>query len=315
MTDRPEWGAINFVSGKQDFDQAFQLTKDLIRLPLENLPDGVAGDAITRLESLTQVMGRIDSFVLEVGNPSGERDSHLSSLHGATEALLSTLAPWIPYLHYQNGDVAANINAIALRVGEAKDLVENARTAIASKATDLDEIITAAREASAAAGAAVFTVAFDDESRKLRGTSTKWLGVTAILALATLAFAVGELYFGLGSSPTAPGAASAEALKHFGGKVAVLIVLFAATLWCGRTYKALAHLSVVNRHRALSLQTFQAFSKAASDDSTKNAVLMEATRAVFGSVPTGFLESNGAPDQDVKIVEVFKSFAPKTPSA
>lgn len=75
------------------------------------------------------------------------------------------------------------------------------------------------------------------------------------------------------------------------------------------------HLSTVNRHRALSLQTFQAFSHAASDESTKNAVLMEATRAVFGSVPTGFLDAKaGSSDGDLKIVEVAKTLGTKSSS-
>jgi hypothetical protein len=51
-------------------------------------------------------------------------------------------------------------------------------------------------------------------------------------------------------------------IQPFGGKLAVLVVLFTATLWCARFHNALIHQSTVNRHRALSLQIFQAFSQA-----------------------------------------------------
>jgi len=104
-------------------------------------------------------------------------------------------------------------------------------------------------------------------------------------------------------------------VQRFGGKLAALVVLFTATLWCGRTYKALKHLSTVNRHRALSLQTFQAFSQAASNDVTKDAVLMEATRAIFGSTATGYLDSKGGAESDLKIVEIAKTLGSKGTSS
>ena len=93
------------------------------------------------------------------------------------------------------------------------------------------------------------------------------------------------------------------------------MVLFTATLWCGKTFKALKHLSTVNRHRALSLQTFQAFSHAASDDPTKDAVLMEATRAIFGSTPTGYLDAKGGSESDLKIIEIARTLGGKAGAA
>jgi hypothetical protein len=61
----------------------------------------------------------------------------------------------------------------------------------------------------------------------------------------------------------------------------------------------------------MSIQTLQAFAAAASDTQTKDAVLVEATRAVFGNVPTGYIEGPGG-DSDLKIVEVARSILPKT---
>lgn len=34
---------------------------------------------------------------------------------------------------------------------------------------------------------------------------------------------------------------------------------------------------------------------------------METTRAVFGGVPTGYLDGKGGPEQDFKIIEIVKS--------
>ena len=70
------------------------------------------------------------------------------------------------------------------------------------------------------------------------------------------------------------------------------------------------HLAIINNHRAISLLTLQAFSNAANDVQVKDAVLLEATRAVFGTVPTGFVNANL--DSDLKLVEIARNIMPKT---
>ena len=49
------------------------------------------------------------------------------------------------------------------------------------------------------------------------------------------------------------------------------------------------HLANVNKHRAVSLQTLQAFHKAAEDPAVKDAVVLEAARAVYENVPSGYI--------------------------
>jgi hypothetical protein len=94
-------------------------------------------------------------------------------------------------------------------------------------------------------------------------------------------------------------------IQKSAARLAVLAIFFAGTLWCGKIYKALLHQAAINRHRALSIQTFQAFSHAAADDGTKDAVLLEATRAVFGNVPTGFLDgATGGGTSGMQILEI-----------
>ena len=94
-------------------------------------------------------------------------------------------------------------------------------------------------------------------------------------------------------------------VQKFGSKVAVLGILIAATVWCGRNYKSLMHLATINKHRALSLQTFQAFSHAASDEQAKDAVLMETTRTIFGNNPTGYIDQKSEScDSKSRIIEI-----------
>lgn len=94
----------------------------------------------------------------------------------------------------------------------------------------------------------------------------------------------------------------------------VLAVLLTGTIWCGRNYRALKHLATINNHRAISIRTLQAFSSAAAQTQTKDAVLMEATRAVFGNVPTGFIGQQTSSDSDLKVIEVARNILPESDS-
>jgi len=171
---------------------------------------------------------------------------------------------------------------------------------------EMDDIITKAREASAAAGAAVFTQDFNQEATTLSDKATKWLVATAFLGGATLVAAVLTWFW------TQAGLDSGQIWQKVVSKFIVLSILLTATLWCGKIYKALMHQSAINRHRALSLQTFQAFSSAASDLQTKDAVLLETTRSIFSQCSTGYMDStSSSSDSDARVVEIVKSIVPK----
>lgn len=302
---RSQWGSITFEKASSDFKRIFEILAHLSVLPLEYLTDSAVAQIQSETDAVVELFGRIDTFNIEQQTPTQIRDSLISEVHARADQLYSVASPWIPFLAYQKGDVARNIESLTASVGQAQTLIESAKGTIQARQGEIEAIITQAREASASAGAAVFTQDFKDEALSLDAQGIRWLKATGVLAGMTLLFAIVVWLFPVnGNEP-------AIVYQRFGGKLAVLVVLFSATLWCGRTYKALKHLSTVNRHRSLSLQTFQAFSHAASDDSTKDAVLMEATRAIFGSVPTGYLDAKGSGEQDYKIIEIARSLGGK----
>lgn len=305
LESRSEWGSITFEKASADFERVFEILAHLSVLPLEYLTDSAVSQIQSECSQVAELFGRVNAFNIEQQTPTQTRDAMVNEIHGRADQLYTVASPWIPFLAYQKGDVAKNIESLTTSVGQAQTLIDGAKETIKSRQSEIETIITQAREASAAAGAAVFTQDFKNEAKTLEEQATGWLKLTAGLGLATLAFAITVWLFPVNGDD------AAAIIQRFGGKLAALVALFTATLWCGRTFKALKHLSTVNRHRALSLQTFQAFSHAASDDATKDAVLMEATRAIFGGVPTGFLDGKGGPEQDFKIIEIAKSLGGK----
>ena len=302
MISRSEWGSITFDKAKNDLDRIFAILSHLKLLPLEHLTDQAITQINSQLNEVIKHLESIDSFNIEQANPPQIRDNLVAAIHQQADQFYTVATPWIPFLAYQKGDVSKNIEVLTKSVQDANEIVEKAKEDIERKEEEIQEIITKAREASAAAGAAVFTKDFLRESDALRETAMKWLIATAIFALLT-AGAAGAMWYWV-----EPGLDNSQLLQKFGSKLAVLAVLFTATMWCGRIYRALMHQSSTNRHRGLSLQTFQAFSSAAADPQTKEAVLLETTRAIFSSSPSGYIESkSGGNEQDVRIIELAKS--------
>ena len=75
-------------------------------------------------------------------------------------------------------------------------------------------------------------------------------------------------------------------------------------LLTGRGYRAAAHNQIVNQHRSLALETFRGFVEAASDDATEDAVLMQATHAIFAHRPSGFGHQENDTAQPSHMIEV-----------
>jgi hypothetical protein len=307
LVRRPKWGEINFEEAQQDLNIIFDIVNHLRLLPLEYIPDNAITRIINEVTQTKAVLDRVDKFNIQVSNPPEQRRSSIQQIHSRVDELSNAASVWIPFLAYQKGDVAKNIAKLTEAVGDAKAIISEATTHIAQKREEIEKIVHTAREAAGRAGVAVFTQDFKEESQKNETRATTWLRSTIILAAITLIIAGAMFYF--------PGSVGDDGtlVQKLGTKLAILVLLLSATAWCGRIYKALMHQATINRHRSLSLQTFQAFYTTAADDATKDAVLLQTTRSIFSDFGTGFVESHGgSSDSDIRVLEVIKSVLPKS---
>jgi hypothetical protein len=104
-----------------------------------------------------------------------------------------------------------------------------------------------------------------------------------------------------------PASSAIELTQVTTSKVVFLGVLIAATAWCAGIYKANKHQSTVNRHKAHSLKTFRAFVSATDDESVRDAVLIETTRAIFSQGTSGYVTSEPGSDGTSRVIEILKS--------
>jgi hypothetical protein len=79
--------------------------------------------------------------------------------------------------------------------------------------------------------------------------------------------------------------------------------------WCANQFKILKNLETVNNHRALSLESLEAFLAGAEDPQAKDAVVMETARAIFQNGNTGYLDGNQTPIiTPTQVMEISKTF-------
>ncbi len=53
--------------------------------------------------------------------------------------------------------------------------------------------------------------------------------------------------------------------------------------------------------------SFQTFTTSTEDEMTKNSILLEATRTIYGIQNTGFGDSDNDPENPIKVIEILKN--------
>lgn len=303
VNNTASWGPINFELAREDLALTFSLCNHLKSLPISILPDAIANAIIAAITAAGLTINKIKLFNIESGSPTTTRDALISEVKANAENLLNSTKDWIPFLAYQKGDVQKNIDELSNALGEAKKILDSSVVDANKSKKEIDGIIVAAREASASAGVGVFTSDFDEQASTLDTQASTWLRYTLGLAIATIAVAIIFIFVHIDKDAT-----HAQIFQYMSSKLVLFIVLITATVWCGRIYKALKHQVTTNKHRANALKTFQAFVKAAGDESTRDAVLLETTSSIFSNSPSGYLDSTEMSSESSKrVYEIVKS--------
>jgi len=304
---RQEWGVITLEDARSDIERIYSIIDYLSVLPIEPLPVDAINPISASIKGINDLLEQIDKFSIDSsGNPSQQKNSFITNIQSQADSLYKNASQWIPFLAYQKGDVAENIEALTSAVKKAETISDQAATHIQSKEREIEDIIAKAREAAASAGAAIFTSDFRNESVRLKDNAVAWLWVTGILSILTVLAAGAFWYF------SKAGLDAGLIWQQVSTKVVLLGVLVTATVWCGKIYRALMHQAAIYQHRALSIQTLQAFVAAVKEPEIKDTVVLEAARAIFGTASTGYIDAaKDQSDGTVKILEIAKNIMPK----
>ena len=309
LVSRTEWGAINFEDVKHDIELALYLATGMADMPIELLPEQAAKQIAGAIPAVASALKAIDGFkILDAGNVASARDTAASRMKASTDQLLVQAGPWLPYLAYQKGDIIENMDRMRATVAEMETIRGEAKAMATEQKAEMDEIMSAAREAAADAGVATFTHAFRDQADDVLAHSQRWLWAAAVGAVLTISWVLLAHWW----PETAPSSDAWVSIRLLFTKFSVAAVLLTATVWCARIYRAMRHQETINRHRALGLQTFQAFTSASSNEETKDAVLVAATHSIFDNVPTGLADERSR--SSMRIMEMAAKSVPKMPT-
>ena len=137
----------------------------------------------------------------------------------------------------------------------------------------------------------------------------RWLKVTIVVAVLILSIAVGTIYYYI---TTTVERTTAQLVQLALAKVFFFSILSYVLVWVARIYRAEAHNLVVNQHRQNALRTFETFIAASGDDSTKSAVLLQATQCIFSHQHTGFTSYEQDVTASPKVLEIIRSMMPSS---
>jgi len=283
LAERQELGEDNFRQGKSVFQETVSFAKEAIVLPLDCLPIKFLQDLHGPAQNVAQRFKEVASFkITGEQNPEDRRNELLRRVEQDCLALQKPLMSYIAYLRFKD------------QGRKLDELLESAEKRIPTTLHDLDDIkkelkdiVQKARDAAGSIGVAHHASRFDELAAEHRRASRIWLAVAGALALTTIGVAIAFLRW----LPADGAISSAATIQRVATKLVVISLVYVAAVWASRNYRAHRHLFVVNKHRQTALGTFETFVKAANDDVTKNAVLLEATRCIFSPSVTGYLGS------------------------
>lgn len=185
----------------------------------------------------------------------------------------------------------------------AKQLKEQTETALRDANGALDIVRKAAAEdATHRRGKA-----FRHVARGHQKSAHFWLIISGALALVLLT-TVGYVVFGKNSGPPLPYESwlIASNLSHYAAR-ALAVSLFSFLLVVSvRTYRASRHNQITNEHRWGAMTTFAEL-RAAASENVADAVLLQASQAIFSPQPTGFGDpAIGAPNHVAELIAMIK---------
>lgn len=303
LAEGKDLGAINFQTGKPLFDQAISLAAEFRALPIDLLPFATIQQLQPPVQQLAKGLTQVAEFTL-VGqqNPETQRNSLLEQAQSHYDKAFTAITPHLAYLSLKSAEVQETMRRSAELLADTQSTVNAALVDLEAKQEEINGIVRAARDAAATVGVAHFAPEFEKAAKNHLDASKDWLRGTILLAGLTVVVALLFVWV----LPPIGELKDPATLQRIITKLVAISIFYFAAVWSSRNYRAHRHLAVVNSHRQNALATFETFVKAASDEPTKNTVLLEATRCIFSPSATGYLGADEEAGTN-RIVEVLKT--------
>jgi hypothetical protein len=308
LTSRKEWGSLNFEPIEEVITDLISKTREIGNLPLTELPFAQLTQIRQAFHTISSILSRINSFSIEMPNPQNERQGITSEINSVYEQTAQVFINNLPYLYMRSGTFQSTIEKSQELVKDMTLKVNIALDESKNKLEEINSIVQATRDAAGKMGVAKYASIFGEASKKYHEHACPWLKWAIGIGFLTITAAVLAIYV----IPADGAINSALIVQRLITKVVIISLLYFAAIWSAKIYKTQKHLAVINEHRQNALLTFETFVSAASDEQTKNAVLLEATHCIFSQTQSGYLSKESDEPQPNRIIEILKGLGPKT---
>ncbi len=290
---------LNFEEHRDKFNEIVLTSKKIKEVKLNALVDNFLEKLLSQFRSLKNTLDNIKEF-----NPQEQsadkkniEDNFLSQYNTWFENIYSIII----FLDYKN----LNFENIKLEANKAKNEVGKIKTEIESKNKELDSVLKKAKQSAGEIGVASYADFFGEEAKEHKKTSWWWFCAVIVTTLLTIGWGVILFFWTIDANTTV-----AESIQVALAKLVVLSTLYYSIIWTTKNYNAHNHNSIVNRHRKNSLNSFETFIKASEDDQqTKNAVLLQAAKAIYTAQSTGYNNNDSDTGGSNQIIEILRGFS------
>jgi hypothetical protein len=296
---------LNFENGVIFFSRTLRLLHSLDDANLEDVPYQKLEPLRAQVQQARDVFNEVKDFNLTKfpNNPIAQRDSIVNRVRDQYDQLFESAAPIIAYTIRKGTDFAKLEEQGRAALSRIDSFAEEQKKALEAARASAEQLLEDVRRFAREAGVSQHAIHFKEEADQNQQDAGKWLIATVWLGVSTLAVGLGFVFIYFRTlttwSPT-------QNLQISISKIIIFSVLLTATLWAGKTYRALRHNAIVNRHRQNALTTFQTFAEAAIDPATKDAILLQSTQCIFSPQQTGYI--SGDPEGGIpQVLEIVRN--------
>ena len=287
------------------FERINKLFRALKEYSLEDIPLGRLREVATMASTIAADYDKIKAFTPQQANAYDLRARIIQEVSDKYENVFNSVGLVLSYCIQQKAGTETTQEQLRKILKETTDEREQFRETLRQTNKERDEVLESLRSAAAEAGVSQHASYFKLEAEMHGRTAKWWLIGTIAAGLVAFSLVVYSIYYY--SRVDIQQISLSQSVQLAVAKLIAFSLLYFALVWSSRNYRAHRHNYVVNKHRQNALSTFQAFVKAAGEDTaTKNAVLLRSTEAIFSPVVTGYLIKEPEPQGTSQIIEIVR---------
>lgn len=294
---------LSFEQAMPHIERVVTFYRKLLDCNLTELPVIAINQISSAGTATLEILGKIGSFDPEKSQtPFPERAQLIEQIRDRWETDYPAVAPVLAYATKSSADfqrLEREARGTLSELGESKrQFKETTNEILGNMESALGQVQDAAKKA----GVAQHATHFNDEANLSKNVAIAWLVAGVVFGLGAAAYVVWHVEPALSTLTNPTGMQLVQAAIP---RLLIVFVLTFGMIWSAKNFTASAHNYVVNRHRRNALASFQTFVEGASKPDIKDAVLMQATHAIFTPQDSGFAKGE-VPNPASQVVEVFR---------